>query len=183
MTQPEYFEQMYESSRDPWALAERVYERRKYDVTMASLPRQTYRRAFEPGCSIGLLTARLMARCDDVVAIDPVTSPLVDAKLRAPDATFAQGAIPHDWPSGTFDLIVLSEVMYYLSAEDRRTTLRPRTSVARARRAPGLRPLASRLRGRSLQWRPGAPRDARTAGLDPRRRARGGGLPGGGVPT
>lgn len=123
MTQPEYFEDMYASSSDPWSLAERVYERRKYDVTMASLPRTNYRRAFEAGCSIGMLTARLVARCDEVIATDPVASPLVEAKRRAPDAVFVQGAIPAAWPQGTFDLIVLSELMYYLSAADRQSTI------------------------------------------------------------
>lgn len=123
MTQPEYFEDLYESSSDPWSLAERAYERRKYDVTIASLPRPRYRRAFEAGCSIGMLTALLVTRCDDVIATDPVASPLVEAGRRAPDATFVQGAIPHDWPEGTFDLIVLSELMYYLSPQDRQSTI------------------------------------------------------------
>lgn len=123
MTAHAYFEQMYQDSPDPWSLAERVYERRKYDLTVACLPRPTYRRTFEPGCSIGMLTAKLAAHCDDILASDPIAAPLEQARDRAPDATFVVGAIPQDWPEGTFDLIVFSELLYYLSAQDRRAAL------------------------------------------------------------
>lgn len=123
MTAHEYFEQMYEDSADPWSLSERIYERRKYDLTVASLPRQHYRRAFEPGCSIGMLTAKLATRCDDLIAIDSIAAPLAEAGRRAPDATFRVGTMPTDWPEGTFDLIVISELLYYLSAADRKATL------------------------------------------------------------
>ncbi len=49
----EYFESMYASDPDPWGFDSRFYERRKYDLTMASFARPTYREAFEPGCSNG----------------------------------------------------------------------------------------------------------------------------------
>lgn len=121
MTDARYFEDLYAQSDDPWHLAQRPYERRKYELTMASLPHQHYRRAFEPGCSIGLLTEMLSKRCDEVVATDPFAAPLADAASRlAPrNINFAQGRIPDDWPDGTFDLILLSELLYYLSADDR----------------------------------------------------------------
>lgn len=48
-----YFEDMYRDAADPWHLAERWYERRKYDLTLAGLPLPRYRRAFEPACSVG----------------------------------------------------------------------------------------------------------------------------------
>ena len=55
---PSYFDDMYAANRDPWSLASRWYEQRKYAVTLACLTRPRYRRAFEPGCSIGVLTER-----------------------------------------------------------------------------------------------------------------------------
>ena len=121
MTSPEYFEDLYAASDDPWQLAEREYERRKFDVTMASLPRARYGRAFEPGCSVGVLTRLLADRCDELLATDPVTVALDQARRRVPHGhvTFARGRLPGDWPDGAFDLVVLSEVMYYLSAADR----------------------------------------------------------------
>jgi hypothetical protein len=53
---PDYFDRMYADSQDPWDFAGRWYEQRKRALTMASLPRARFRRAFEPGCSIGQLS-------------------------------------------------------------------------------------------------------------------------------
>ena len=50
---------MYAGTDDPWGFRTRWYEQRKRDVTLAALTRPRYRRAFEPGCSIGVLTAGL----------------------------------------------------------------------------------------------------------------------------
>lgn len=121
MTSPDYFEQLYADAADPWLLAERHYETRKYDLTLAALPRRRYARAFEPGCSIGVLTRLLAGRCDELMATDPVGRPLEQARARvdAEHVTFALGRVPDDWPDGAFDLIVLSELLYYLSAAER----------------------------------------------------------------
>jgi SAM-dependent methyltransferase len=119
---PAYFRDMYASSADPWGLAERWYEARKYAVSVALLPRERYGAAFEPGCSIGVLTARLAARCDDLLACD--TAPEATAAARAttaglPGVRVEQRTIPRDWPPRTsFDLIVLSELLYYFGDDD-----------------------------------------------------------------
>lgn len=124
MTDLEHFEQLYAGSNDPWQLAERAYERRKFELTVASLPRSRYVRAFEPGCSIGVLTQLLADRCDEVLATDPA-APLDEARRRVPDTsvTFERGSVPHDWPDDTFDLIVLSEILYYLDERQRHDVL------------------------------------------------------------
>lgn len=121
MTSPTYFEQLYADSVDPWQLAERAYERRKYAVTIASLPLERYARGFEPGCSIGVLTRQLATRCDELLASDPVEAPLRVARrsVTGDHVTFDVASIPRDWPDGSFDLIVLSELLYFLSVDDR----------------------------------------------------------------
>ncbi|WP_229052350.1 trans-aconitate 2-methyltransferase [Aeromicrobium sp. Leaf350] len=121
MTAPEYFTDMYARSADPWHLGEREYEHRKYGITVASLPHRSYGRAFEPGCSIGLLTALLAPRCDELLATDAVAAPLEQARRTVPDphVRFEQASLPHEWPDGELDLVVLSEVLYFLSAEAR----------------------------------------------------------------
>ncbi|MET1038971.1 MAG: SAM-dependent methyltransferase [Aeromicrobium sp.] len=121
MTASEYFEHLYAESADPWQLAEREYELRKYGITVASLPRRRYRRAYEPGCSIGVLTGFMASHCDDLLATDPVGSPLARAREAVPDphVRFEQGRVPEDWPTGQLDLIVLSEILYYLSEAER----------------------------------------------------------------
>ncbi|OON82993.1 SAM-dependent methyltransferase [Streptomyces tsukubensis] len=107
---------MYADTGDPWDLAGRWYEERKYALTVAALPRRRYRSAFEPGCSVGVLTALLAPRCDRLLAADRVPSAVASARERTRDlpGTEVRGmTLPEEWPEGTFDLIVLSEMLYY----------------------------------------------------------------------
>ena len=55
----QYFDGFYGSGVDPWGFETRWYEERKRAITLASLPRQRFRSAFEPGCAIGVLTQEL----------------------------------------------------------------------------------------------------------------------------
>jgi SAM-dependent methyltransferase len=118
---PEYFDQMYAASADPWGFGTRWYEQRKYSVTLALLPAARYRDAFEPGCSVGVLTQQLAARCDRLLSCDGAAAAVTAAAHRT--ATLAnvrvdQRLLPADWPSGTFDLIVFSELLYYFGEGD-----------------------------------------------------------------
>jgi SAM-dependent methyltransferase len=118
-TQDAYFDRMW-TDDDPWDQERRFSERRKFDITVASLPRPRYRRAFEPGCATGLLTRQLAGRCDRVVATDRHPHAVAVATTRAgahPNVDVRVGRLPHDWPDGRFDLIVFSEVLYYLDAD------------------------------------------------------------------
>ncbi|SOD74924.1 LmbE family N-acetylglucosaminyl deacetylase [Jatrophihabitans sp. GAS493] len=111
-----YFDELYAEDDDPWGLQDRFYEQRKRDLLIASLPRRRFRRAFEPGCAIGLLTERLAQRCDSVTAWDFARRALDLAAENLdehPNVELAQGTVPDQWPEGEFDLIVLSEVGYY----------------------------------------------------------------------
>jgi LmbE family N-acetylglucosaminyl deacetylase len=111
-----YFDTLYATSADPWALAERYYEQRKRDVVLACLPQPRFGRGFEPGCATGELTIRLAERCAELVCTDISPAAVVHAAARLreqPQVQFDVGRIPADWPAGQFDLIVLSEVGYY----------------------------------------------------------------------
>jgi SAM-dependent methyltransferase len=110
-----YFEELYARDPDPWDFATSEYEAAKYDATIAALD-PPYASALEVGCSIGVLTARLAERCERLLAIDVAESALAHARERAPRATFERREIPEEWPDGPFDLIVCSEVLYYLDA-------------------------------------------------------------------
>lgn len=122
----EYFRTVYADKDDPFMLNSKWYERRKYALTMASLPKPQYRRALEPGCSIGVLTEQLAIRCDHVVSTDVVHSALDSARRRVGDTAaveFALWSLSDNWstlptPEATFDLVVISEVGYYLDADD-----------------------------------------------------------------
>ena len=108
-----YFDALYDTADDPWGLGERFYERRKRTILLASLPRERFGRAFEPGCATGRLTAQLVTRCDEVIAWDGARVAVQQARAHAPAAIVEHRRIPDDWPDGKFDLIVLSEVAYY----------------------------------------------------------------------
>jgi SAM-dependent methyltransferase len=115
-----HFEERYRADQDPWRLEHRWYERRKRALTMAALTRERYRRAFEPACGPGLLTALLAQRCDEVLAVDVAPSAVRVAARRLarhPHVTVGAMAVPDAWPSGHFDLVVLSEVGYYLAPD------------------------------------------------------------------
>lgn len=117
---PAYFDDHYADNPDPWGFEERWYEQRKYALTLAALPRPHYRRGFEAGCSNGVLTEQLASRCDQLIACDVAAAAVSTARRRVagPDVDVRQASIPTQWPEGSFDLIVLSEVGYYLDVGD-----------------------------------------------------------------
>jgi SAM-dependent methyltransferase len=121
MTDPQsYFDSLYSSSADPWAYRQRWYEKRKRDLTLACLPRQRYNRGFEPGCSNGELSADLAQRCEQLLCTDLNAKAVNLARKRLsefPGVEVQQCSLPEGWPPGEFDLIVLSEVGYYLSPD------------------------------------------------------------------
>src|SRR5262249_41079860 len=111
---PGYFRERYAASSDPYGLAERWYEARKYALTVALLPRQRYTTAFEPGCSIGVLTTQLATRCDRLLACDAIPDAVASAQARTSrlrGVRVERRVVPREWPPHTFDLIVLSEIL------------------------------------------------------------------------
>lgn len=127
MTEPKasldagYFEALYADAPDPWGFRTSPYEREKYGATLDVLPRPRYASALEIGCSIGVFTHRLAERCDRLLAVDASARALGEAKATNADrpwVTFREATLPRDFPDGRYDLIVLSEVLYYLSPPD-----------------------------------------------------------------
>jgi SAM-dependent methyltransferase len=117
----EYFDAMYAAASDPWGFEDRWYERRKRAISLALLPAERYRAAFEPGCSIGLLTCLLARRCDALLSCDLAPAAVQAATRRTadlPSVRVERRAIPGEWPAGRFDLIVLSEILYYFDDHD-----------------------------------------------------------------
>jgi cyclopropane fatty-acyl-phospholipid synthase-like methyltransferase len=118
---PEYFDALYRADPDPWKFAASPYERDKYTLTLDAMPKPRYRSALEVGCSIGVLTRSLASRCHTLIAIDAAQTPLLEARRRCadlPGVRFEHMFAPDQWPDGAFELILLSEVVYYLSRDD-----------------------------------------------------------------
>jgi len=116
-----YFDGVYKESTDPWGFAESPYEDAKYAHTIEALGSERARSALEVGCSIGVLTRRLARLSDLITATDVARAPLEAARHRCQDlthVTFRQVGAAADSFAGRFDLIVLSEVLYYWDDSD-----------------------------------------------------------------
>lgn len=113
-----HFEAAYARRDDPWRLESRWYEERKRALTLASLPKARFGSVLEVGCSVGMLTAGLAPRADRLLATDLVASAVQRTRQRLadqPQVTVRQHDIRTEVPRGPYDLVVLSEVAYYLT--------------------------------------------------------------------
>jgi SAM-dependent methyltransferase len=113
------FDELFARSDDPWQFRTRWYEQRKRDLILACLPRPRYRSAYEPGCANGELSAALAARCDRLLVSDGSERAvaLARSRLKAFDGVDVIRAwLPRQWPARVVDLVVLSEVGYFLDA-------------------------------------------------------------------
>ena len=109
---------LHQHEADPWGVDVRWYEERKRQLTLAALPRPRFRRGLEVGCSRGALAEQLATRCDDLVAVDRSPTAVAQARSRladVPHVRVEERDVPAEWPSGRFDLVVVSETGYFLS--------------------------------------------------------------------
>jgi SAM-dependent methyltransferase len=119
------FESAYRESDDPWASASPHYRYQglKYEKLVALLPRKRFKNALDLGCGLGLLSQKLALRADRVLGIDFSATAIEHAGRRASafdNLAFELGDIL-DLPSsldGKFDLVVVADVLYYLSPLD-----------------------------------------------------------------
>jgi SAM-dependent methyltransferase len=115
------FDRLYEASDDPWDFQGSLYEQEKYARTIEALGGARFGHALEVGCSIGVLTKLLAARCGQMLALDGAARALALARARCAGSAhvaFAQASVPRDWPEGSFDLLVFSEILYFLNEAD-----------------------------------------------------------------
>jgi LmbE family N-acetylglucosaminyl deacetylase/SAM-dependent methyltransferase len=117
----DFFDEFYAGSTDPWGFETRWYEARKRAVTLAALPLERYGATLELGCSIGVLSRELAERSDTLLATDINEQAIAVARERLkglPGVVVERRTLPAEWPTGTFDLVVLSEIGYYCSPAD-----------------------------------------------------------------
>lgn len=119
---PQYFENMFRASDDPWDLESSVYEMDKYAQSVRALGGRTYELGFEIGCAKGVLTQALARHCRAMLAIDVSETALKAARVRCASLdhiSFGRMVFPEHTPMGSaFDLIILSEVAYYWDDAD-----------------------------------------------------------------
>lgn len=114
-----YFEAKYKTDIDPWRFRTSDYERQKYRATIGAFTRPHYRRGLELGCSIGVLTSLLAPHCNHLVALDGSPRAIAEAeRQQLSNVTFEVACLPDKFPQSPFNLILLSEVLYYFSVSD-----------------------------------------------------------------
>jgi SAM-dependent methyltransferase len=150
-----YFASLYAADPDPWRFTTSAYEAAKYAATVAAIADRRYRSMLEVGCSIGVLSRKVAPLCDAFLGIDITAAPLAEARARCADLPHMRFAppltVPGEWPEGRFDLILLSEVLYFLSETDIWAT------AAHVRRSllPGGRVLLVNWIGEDVDRQPG----------------------------
>ncbi len=130
-----FFDAMYRAAADgdPWSFRTDPAEQARFDHLASLVAARPVRRCLEPGCSTGELTRRLARCCDRVIALD-VARAAVDAArvhLRGVEdvdggVDLRVGRVPDDLgPDDTdLDLLVLSEVAYYVGPDELRAWVR-----------------------------------------------------------
>ncbi len=111
------FDQRYQDEGDPWGYRTSDYEREKYRATLAACGDGPFRSALELAGSIGVFSAMLAPRCEELTTIDFSETAVAQARQELhdfPQATALIGEIPGALPDRQYDLIVASEILYYL---------------------------------------------------------------------
>lgn len=119
------FEQRYRRDGDPWGYRSSRYERDKYTATLAACGPGPFGNALELGASIGVFSMQLAPRCRSLTTIDfaPTAVRIAETELAGHShVRVLQGQIPDDLPDGLFDLVVASEILYYLDRAALRRT-------------------------------------------------------------
>lgn len=112
-----WLEGFYATEYDPFGFDTNPYERGKYDDTLDALGDGTFERALEVGCAVGTFTEQLAPRCRELVAIDVVQAAVDRARERLqvhPNVRVERLGFPDQVPPGPFDLVLCSDVLYYL---------------------------------------------------------------------
>lgn len=119
----ERFDALYRRTADPWNSLGSSYEAAKRTATLAALSREHYERGLEIGCSIGTLTRFLAARCSTLAAVDASSVAVSLARellADLPNVEVIHAVLPANWdyPPADLDLVVLSEIGYFLTATE-----------------------------------------------------------------
>ncbi|WP_324753271.1 SAM-dependent methyltransferase [Roseovarius sp. Pro17] len=113
----EHLHGLYAGGDDPWAFRTSAYEQQKFAQTRKALARAHYQSAFELGCGNGQLAHHLAGICASYTGMDAVDTALEAARHTVPTANFVKGFYPCALPSDHFDLLIFSEILYFLDED------------------------------------------------------------------
>ena len=161
------FEARYRADPDPWSYMSSDYERQKYEATLAACGRGPFAHALELGGSIGVFSELLAPRCERLTTIDAAPTAVAAARRRLAGAPACRRDPRRDsrtrFPRRAFDLVVASEILYYLTAASSPEPLGRLEACTWRRGAAGRRPLATRRTRAAARRRAGPRRSCATA--------------------
>lgn len=112
------FEQRWRGDADPWGYATSGYERDKYAATLAACGNAPLGRVLELGGANGVFSALLADRSRRLETLDCSPTAVALARERVgprEHVALRVGTVPEDLPvAAPFDLVVASEILYYL---------------------------------------------------------------------
>jgi SAM-dependent methyltransferase len=123
---PDFFDRLYECDEDPFGFDSQPEENLKFDRTLELCGPGPFDHVLEIGCSEGALTELLYPIAKSVLAIDVSSAAVERATLRfrdVPNVRVERRAFPSQLPTGEFDLVVASDVLYYLDLPKLRSSL------------------------------------------------------------
>lgn len=115
-----YFETLFATQPDPWKYTN-PYEQTKYEQTLGLLPSTQIGQALELACAEGHFTAQLSPRVGSLIAADISQVALERSAKRCAglkNIRFVHLDLIKEPLPGRFELIVCSEVLYYLNGRD-----------------------------------------------------------------
>lgn len=117
----DHLARLYAANDDPWDHRTSSYEADKYAATLAAIGPGPFTQALEIGCGNGTLARRLADHCDSLTVMDCIPATVLSARRAlalSPHVTVLQGSASHDLPDLCPDLVLLSEVLYFLTADE-----------------------------------------------------------------
>jgi len=130
------FEARYQAEGDPWRTLSDPAERAKAEAVLAACGEGPFASVVDLGAGLGVLAAALAPRSRRLLALDAAPTAVAAAAgrlARWPGARAEVAVFPDDLPGGSFDLVVASEVLYYLAPVAFAATTKTWLSYARAR--------------------------------------------------
>ncbi|MCW4115764.1 nodulation S family protein [Aurantimonas sp. MSK8Z-1] len=118
---PDGFEAKFRANEDPWNYRWSRFEMHKRQVLVRACGSRLFGRGLELACANGETTRALAARCLNLLAVDAAPTAVAAARRRTADLAHVeirQARLPQEIAPGPFDLVVMSEIAYYLSRRD-----------------------------------------------------------------
>lgn len=114
------FDRLYRLNHDPYDTTTSPYELHKQKALVRMIGERRYASALDLGCGTGVVTRLIAPFCDRVLGTDFAPTAIETARRETSDSrvSFAVADLREMEEVGAYDLIVCSEVLYYLKAPE-----------------------------------------------------------------